>query len=33
MADRVEADNPQETINAAQAASVFISYASQDKAN
>jgi len=32
MADRVEADNPQETTHTAQAASVFISYASQDKA-
>jgi hypothetical protein len=32
MADRVEADNPQETTHSAQAASVFISYASQDKA-
>lgn len=31
MADRVEADNPQETTHTAQAASVFISYASQDK--
>jgi TolB-like protein/Tfp pilus assembly protein PilF len=32
MADRVEADNPQETTHTAQAASVFISYASRDKA-
>jgi TolB-like protein/cytochrome c-type biogenesis protein CcmH/NrfG len=32
MVDRVEADNPQETTHTAQAASVFISYASQDKA-
>src|SRR5450755_331954 len=32
MADRVEADNPQEATHTARAASVFISYASQDKA-
>jgi len=32
MADRLEADNPQETTSTAQAASVFISYASPDKA-
>src|SRR5450631_2758380 len=32
MADRVEADKPQGTTDAVQAAQVFISYASQDKA-
>jgi TolB-like protein len=32
MADRIEADNPPETTNTAQAASVFISYASRDAA-
>jgi hypothetical protein len=32
MADRVEADNPQDTTPTAQSASVFISYASQDRA-
>jgi succinyl-CoA synthetase alpha subunit len=31
MADRVEADKPQGTTDAVQAAQVFISYASQDK--